>query len=369
MGDKLRGGTTIGGYLALHSGLKDAYISGNFNIGGNLSLTQDKWIDFAGNSTWGGTLRIGGNGHTSSSNASVVSTNENLHLDSASGGEIYLNHYAGNGVNFSNGSSSIVATIDNAGNFWTTGSVDCDGLTVDNGTSSLVTIKCDDGGNAVLDVRGDGQGTGVVYVGQSTGYGGGIFYNGDGTPSYASGESSDYTCLFRRVSNNNYVVMKYPHNSNNVIFTGELTANKLFGTVYNDYAEYRQSKEKIRVGYIATESENGYIIKSDRRLDKNPMVVSDCFGFAIGKQDIKEEYSLPIAVSGRVLVYTDKDRSKFKIGDVVCAGKDGRASKMKWWEKIIFPDRILGIVSEIPKYKEWGTDKIKVDNRIWIKVR
>ena len=34
-----------------------------------------------------------------------------------------------------------------------------------------------------------------------------------------------------------------------------------------------------------------------------------------------------------------------------------------------YPDRIVGTVSEIPKYEVWGTGKVKVDGRIWIKVR
>ena len=34
-----------------------------------------------------------------------------------------------------------------------------------------------------------------------------------------------------------------------------------------------------------------------------------------------------------------------------------------------YPDRIVGTVSEIPEYETWGTGNVKVDGRIWIKVR
>jgi hypothetical protein len=34
-----------------------------------------------------------------------------------------------------------------------------------------------------------------------------------------------------------------------------------------------------------------------------------------------------------------------------------------------YPDAIIGIVSEIPDYEEWGQDNVKVNGRIWIKVR
>jgi hypothetical protein len=35
---ELKGGTTIGGYTALHSGLKESYLSGNLTLGGNIKL-------------------------------------------------------------------------------------------------------------------------------------------------------------------------------------------------------------------------------------------------------------------------------------------------------------------------------------------
>jgi hypothetical protein len=34
-----------------------------------------------------------------------------------------------------------------------------------------------------------------------------------------------------------------------------------------------------------------------------------------------------------------------------------------------YPDRIVGVVSEIPDYEVWGTGNVNVDNRIWIKVK
>jgi hypothetical protein len=38
-------------------------------------------------------------------------------------------------------------------------------------------------------------------------------------------------------------------------------------------------------------------------------------------------------------------------------------------EVVKYPDRIVGIVSEIPTYKIWGQNNIEVNNRIWIRVR
>ena len=91
--------------------------------------------------------------------------------------------------------------------------------------------------------------------------------------------------------------------------------------------------------------------------------MSDTFGFAIGA----EYGSVPLAVAGRVLAYYEGDINDYHSGDTVCAGSDGKICKMTRDEIKEYPDRIIGVVSEIPNYEEWSG--IKVNNRIWIKVK
>jgi hypothetical protein len=93
----------------------------------------------------------------------------------------------------------------------------------DNGTSTTVLIKCDNAGNAFLNVSGDSQGTGRVYVGQSDDYGGGIEYNGDGTPA-TTGAGSDLITLWRRSNGTDEWTARNSYNDNNWAFRGELTA-------------------------------------------------------------------------------------------------------------------------------------------------
>lgn len=90
-------------------------------------------------------------------------------------------------------------------------------------TNSYLQLIAGDTGRAELTINGSAQGTGVLFVGQSSSYGGGIFYNGDGTPSYATGESADRVSLFRRSNGVNHVVASWAEGSNNVTFTGSLT--------------------------------------------------------------------------------------------------------------------------------------------------
>jgi len=77
----------------------------------------------------------------------------------------------------------------------------------------------------------------------------------------------------------------------------------------------------------------------------------------------------PIAVAGRVLVYTYQDRNNYHAGMAVCSAPNGTVDIMTREEIKNYPDCIVGIVSEIPEYKEWGTNKVKVDNRIWIRIK
>jgi hypothetical protein len=147
---------------------------------------------------------------------------------------------------------------------------------------------------------------------------------------------------------------------------GYLTANKVYGSVWNDYAEYRSTYQKIRPGMCVYEKGNGKLVTSYERMMPGANIVSDTFGFAIGKTT---ECQTPIAVSGRVLAYPFEERDTYKPGDAVCSGPNGTISKMTRAEIREYPERIVGTVSEIPTYDSWGPNNIQVDGRIWIKVR
>jgi hypothetical protein len=76
-----------------------------------------------------------------------------------------------------------------------------------------------------------------------------------------------------------------------------------------------------------------------------------------------------LAVAGRVLAYCHGNRYDYHAGDTVCAGPEGKVMKMSREEIKEWPDRIVGIVSEIPDYEIWGSGNVKVNGRIWIKVK
>lgn len=149
-------------------------------------------------------------------------------------------------------------------------------------------------------------------------------------------------------------------------YEGYLHATKVYGAVWNDYAEYRQTHHKVRPGQCVYEKGDGSLAISYERMMPGANIVSDTFGFAIGETD---ECKTPLAVSGRVLAYPYESKEIYNPGDAVCSGPNGTISKMTRAEIRDYPERIVGTVSEIPTYEVWGSGNIKVNGRIWIKVR
>lgn len=140
----------------------------------------------------------------------------------------------------------------------------------------------------------------------------------------------------------------------------------LYGAVWNDYAEFREG-DTIEAGHCVIEVGDDTLITSTERLMPGANITSDTFGFSIGET---EQAKTPIAVSGRVLAYPYESREEFKknIGRPVCSGPNGTVSIMTDEE---YRDKgycAIGTISAVPDYEEWGTGKVKVNGRVWIKV-
>ena len=146
---------------------------------------------------------------------------------------------------------------------------------------------------------------------------------------------------------------------------GPFTATKVYNAVYNDYAECRTTID-CKSGCVVADNDDGSLYITNKRLIPGAQVVSDTYGNLMGKT---EEAQTPIAVAGRVLVYTYQPRENYHAGMAVCSAPNGTVDIMSREEIRDYPDCVIGIVSEIPQYEFWGTDNVKVNGRIWIKVR
>lgn len=147
--------------------------------------------------------------------------------------------------------------------------------------------------------------------------------------------------------------------------------NSVTGAVWNDYAECRES-DCLEAGYVLAENGDDTLSKANERLAPFAGVSSDTWGFSQGET---EKAKTHIAVAGRVLVYPYQNRNNYKPGDCVCAAPGGTVDIMTREEIREWPDRIVGTVSCVPEYEEWGggegadRDPVKVNGRIWIKVK
>lgn len=146
---------------------------------------------------------------------------------------------------------------------------------------------------------------------------------------------------------------------------GYIYGSRVYNAVWNDYAEFRRA-ETEEPGRVVIEEKFGNMQLSTRRLQPGGSIVSDTYGHAMGET---ETCKTPIAVSGRVLAYPYEDRDSYEAGDAVGTGPNGTVSKMTREEIKEYPERIIGIVSEIPDYETWGQENIKVNGRIWIKIK
>ena len=94
---------------------------------------------------------------------------------------------------------------------------------IDGGETTTLHVKCDNSGNAIIRAGGDSQGTGVFEVTQDGSYGGGMSYNGDASPTWASGETADHITFYRMDNNTRTEVFHYPYNSSVVNFNSTPT--------------------------------------------------------------------------------------------------------------------------------------------------
>ena len=147
--------------------------------------------------------------------------------------------------------------------------------------------------------------------------------------------------------------------------------NSITGAVWNDYAECRES-DCEEYGYVLMENGDDTLSKTTERLSHFAGISSDTWGFSQGET---ARARTPIAVAGRVLAYPYQNRNNYKPGDCVCAAPGGTVDIMTREEIINWPDRVVGTVSCVPDYEEWGggknadRDPVKVNGRIWIKVK
>ena len=156
-----------------------------------------------------------------------------------------------------------------------------------------------------------------------------------------------------------------PNGTDRLNLNGYFYATRVYNAVFNDYAECRTTID-LTPGHVVIDQDDGSLVCSTTRLQPGAQVISDTYGSSMGETDTAKTH---LAVAGRVLVYTYQPRENYHAGMAVCSAPDGTVDIMTREEIRNYPDCMVGIVSEIPQYETWGSNNVKVDGRIWIKVK
>lgn len=183
-----------------------------------------------------------------------------------------------------------------------------------------------------------------------------------GTKYYILGTPSAQTVANDSKAHSVYkaVIPSGQYNSEGIYFDGK--TGVLFGAAWNDFAEYR--KCTASPGTCVIENGDGSLSISNDFLKPGASIVSDTYGMIIG---LHQENCSPIAVAGRVLAHPYYDKHLYTPGCAVGTAPAGKIAPMTREEIMLYPDRIVGYVSEIPDYEEWNG--VSVNGRIWIKVK
>jgi len=148
-------------------------------------------------------------------------------------------------------------------------------------------------------------------------------------------------------------------------YHGYLYATRVYNAIYVDIADFHALNDKLEYGKCYYDTPDGAKICNKRCQKSMIGMASDTYGFGIGAAKTQ---NVPIAIGGWVLAYVDKE---YESGTVLTNNNDGTLTKMKWWQKLLHPERMVAIYHKKEKEETWGPKDaiIIVDNRHWVKIK
>lgn len=150
------------------------------------------------------------------------------------------------------------------------------------------------------------------------------------------------------------------------VVTGHFKAEKVWNSVWNDYADFQLLNDELIPGKCYFDTEDGAKICNQRCQLSVIGLATDTFAQAVGVRD--DQAQLPIAVAGWALAFVDK---QYPCGTPLTNNENGELTEMTLEEKRNYPERIVGIYKRLEHDKEFGTSskKIQVNGRHWVKVK
>jgi hypothetical protein len=144
----------------------------------------------------------------------------------------------------------------------------------------------------------------------------------------------------------------------------QIIASKIWNSVWNDIADFRPLADKLLYGKCYYQTKTGAKICNSRCKKGVIGVASNTFGQALGFLGAS---SVPIAISGWVLAFVDKE---YEIGTPLTNNNTGILSEMILEEKQTYPERLVATYMNKESDVLWGPigNQIEVMGRHWVKV-
>jgi len=221
-----------------------------------------------------------------------------------------------------------------------------------------IRIDSGNGGVGILNIYGSNQSTGRVYVGQDGSYGGGIEYNGNGSP-VTTGAGSDYITLWRRQNNNDQWTARNRYNNNDWEFRNDIYASIFYDTKSNSYfvnpsqtsiLRDLEVKNDIYASIFYDTKSNSYFVNPSQTSILKDLEVNSLEAFVMYAPNTTS-YFLNLQSSANSLVVA---------GDIIAFSSSDKRLK----KKIKNIDKPLDIISKIGGYRfEWNEKSHKETNK------
>jgi hypothetical protein len=140
----------------------------------------------------------------------------------------------------------------------------------------------------------------------------------------------------------------------------------VWNALWNDFADYQQLAGELIPGKCYIDTYEGATVCTDRCQLSVIGIASDTYGMTVGNGRFERE--VPIAVSGWVLAYVDK---QYPCGTPLTNDQYGNLTEMTLEEKRDYPERLVALYKKHEENETFGNERrnIKVDGRHWVKVK
>jgi hypothetical protein len=145
------------------------------------------------------------------------------------------------------------------------------------------------------------------------------------------------------------------------------SSSKVWNAVWNDIADFQLLNDELIYGRCYYDTKDGARICNEVCQMSVIGIASDTFGYGVGV-GANPQREVPIAISGWVLAYVDKE---YECGTVLTNDEHGILTAMTRDQKLEYPERIVAIYKRKEMDQFWGPEhaKIKVNGRHWVKVK